>query len=120
MLGPERHRLVIETQTRPAGVDDDDLALIERNREGMTFHWILMAILYVACWVYFGLATFRRGHYWLFWIGFIFPFLWIIGGFHSPDRTRRRRGIGREIAQATSQTDHAERMDVGIQPWVVT
>ena len=60
----------------------------------MTFHWILMAILYAACWVYFGLATLRRGHYWLLWIGFIFRFLWTIGGFDSPDRTRRRGGIG--------------------------
>ena len=50
----------------------------------MTVLWILLAILYVACWVYFGLATFRQGHYWLFWIGFIFPLLWIIGGFIAP------------------------------------
>ncbi len=31
----------------------------------MTFLWILLAILYVACWIYFGLSTFRKGHYWL-------------------------------------------------------
>ena len=36
----------------------------------MTFLWIVLAIVYVACWLYFGLATFRKGHYWLFWIGF--------------------------------------------------
>ena len=74
MLGLERHRLVIEThnQTR---VDDDDLAPIRRDRERMTVLWILLAILYVACWVYFGLATFREGHFWLFWIGFLFPLL---------------------------------------------
>ena len=74
MLRLDCHRLVIETQTQPAGVDDD-LALIEGNREGMTFLWILLAILYVACWIYFGLATFRKGHYWMFWIGFFFPLL---------------------------------------------
>ena len=44
----------------------------------MMFLWILLAILYVACWVYFGLATFRKGHYWMFWIGFFLPFLWIV------------------------------------------
>ena len=63
----------------------------------MTFLWILLAILYVACWIYFGLATFRKGHYWLFWIGFFLPFLWIIGALIAPTerrRTRWRRGVG--------------------------
>jgi ABC-type multidrug transport system permease subunit len=50
----------------------------------MTFLWILLGIIYVACWVYFGLATFRKGHYWMFWIGFFLPFLWIIGALISP------------------------------------
>ena len=50
----------------------------------MTFLWILLAILYVACSVYFGLATFRKGHYWTFWIGFILPILWIIGALIAP------------------------------------
>jgi ABC-type multidrug transport system permease subunit len=50
----------------------------------MIFLWILLAILYVACWVFFGLATFRKGHYWLFWIGFFLPFLWIIGALMGP------------------------------------
>ena len=36
----------------------------------MTFLWILLGIVYVAFLVFFGLATFRKGHYWLFWIGF--------------------------------------------------
>ena len=50
----------------------------------MTFLWILLGIIYVACWIYFGLSTFRKGHYWMFWIGFIFPFLWIIGALIGP------------------------------------
>ena len=41
----------------------------------MTFLWILLGILYLACWIFLGLATFRKGHYWLFWIGFLFPLL---------------------------------------------
>ena len=57
----------------------------------MTFLWILLGILYVACWVYFGLATFRKGHYWLFWIGFFLPFLWIIGALIA--RTPRAAGM---------------------------
>ena len=61
----------------------------------MTVLWILLAIVYVACWVYFGLATFRKGHYWMFWIGFLLPFLWIIGALIAPTdrRTRRRHGL---------------------------
>ena len=36
-----------------------------RKFEGtdMTFLWILLGIIYIACWIYFGLATFRKGHY---------------------------------------------------------
>ena len=56
----------------------------------MIFLWILLGVLYVACWVYFGLATFRKGHYWMFWLGFFLPFLWIIGVFLAPtDRALR-------------------------------
>ena len=50
----------------------------------MTFLWILPGIVYIACWIYFGLSTFRKGHYWLFWIGFFLPFLWIIGALIAP------------------------------------
>ena len=57
----------------------------------MTFLWILLGILYVACWVYFGLSTFRKGHYWMFWIGFFLPFLWIIGALIGP--TPRAAGM---------------------------
>ena len=64
---------------------------IAKAVERMTFLWIVLAILYVACWVYFGLATFRKGHYWLFWIGFFLPFLWIIGALISP--TPRAAGM---------------------------
>ena len=63
----------------------------------MTFLWILLGIIYVACWIYFGLSTFRKGHYWMFWIGFFFPFLWIIGALIRPDSTRRRHGLGATV-----------------------
>ena len=57
----------------------------------MTFLWILLGIVYIACWVYFDLATFRKGHYWLFWIGFLLPFLWIIGALIAPTPTAAAR-----------------------------
>ena len=45
---------------------------------------LLLGITYLACWVFFGMATWSKGHYWLFWIGFFFPFLWIVGASISP------------------------------------
>ena len=50
----------------------------------MTLLWILLAFVYVACRICFGLATFRKGHYWLFWIGFFLPLLRIIGPLIAP------------------------------------
>jgi hypothetical protein len=51
--------------------------------------------LYVACWIFLGLATFRKGHYWLFWIGFFFPLLWIIGALIAPTpRAAERAAAG--------------------------
>lgn len=40
-----------------------------------------------------GLTTLRKGHYLLFWVGIIFPFLWIIGAIIAQDSrmTRSRR-----------------------------
>ena len=60
----------------------------------MTFLWIFLGVVYVACWIYFGLATFRTGHYWMFWIGFFIPILWIIGALIAPptEPLTRRHG----------------------------
>ena len=81
-----------QTQTQPAGINNDP-GTIRRDREPMTFLWILLAIVYVACWVYFGLATFRKGHYWMFWIGFFLPFLWIIGALIAPTEHAAARAV---------------------------
>jgi hypothetical protein len=58
----------------------------------MTLRWILSAIMYVACWIYIGLATCRNQRYRLFWVGFLLPFLWIKGGLIAPIPARRRQG----------------------------
>lgn len=60
----------------------------------MTFLWILLGVVYVACWIYFGLATFRKGHYWMFWLGFIIPILWIVGAFIEPTERATARAAG--------------------------
>ena len=56
-----------------------------------TFLWILLGALYIIVWITLGLTTFRKGHYWMFFIGFFFPLLWIIGALISP--TPRAAGV---------------------------
>lgn len=56
--------------------------------------WVLLGILYIVCWVFLGLATFRKGHYWLFFIGFFLPFLWIIGALIGPTERASARMAG--------------------------
>jgi hypothetical protein len=48
------------------------------------FLWILFAALYIACWFFLGMATLRKGHTAMFWIGIFFPLLWIIGAMMGP------------------------------------
>ena len=58
----------------------------------MTILWILLGIVYIACWIYFGLAMFRKSHYWMFWIG-LDP--------HPVDHRRPDRPTQRAAARAT-------------------
>ena len=46
------------------------------------------------CWIFLGLATLRKGHYWLFWIGFILPILWIIGALIAATERAEARAAG--------------------------
>ena len=48
------------------------------------FIWILLAVIYVMCLVTLGMATLRKGHTVLFWVGIVFPLLWIIGAVSAP------------------------------------
>ena len=41
-----------------------------------------------------GLTTFRKGHYWMFWIGFFLPILWIIGALIGPTEAATARAAG--------------------------
>jgi hypothetical protein len=60
----------------------------------MIFLWIFLGILYLACWVVLGMSTLRKGHYVLFWVGFVFPILWIVGGFMGPTPNAAARAGG--------------------------
>jgi hypothetical protein len=50
----------------------------------MTVFWFVLAVLYVTALFVLGLATLRKGHVFLFIVGFVFPFLWIIGAMIEP------------------------------------
>jgi hypothetical protein len=49
-----------------------------------TFLWILFSCIYLVVLVTLGVSTLRKGHYLLFFIGIIFPVLWLIGGLMGP------------------------------------
>lgn len=46
--------------------------------------WIILATLYLVAVFTLGLATLRKGHTLLFWVGIIFPLLWIVGALMQP------------------------------------
>jgi hypothetical protein len=46
--------------------------------------WILLATLYLVLLWTLGITTFRRGHYVLFFMGIVFPILWIVGAVIAP------------------------------------
>jgi hypothetical protein len=50
---------------------------------------IILGVIYLLLLVVFAVLSFRKGHWVLGLIGFIFPILWIIGGV-LPDRRARR------------------------------
>jgi hypothetical protein len=49
-----------------------------------TLLWLLLAVVYIMLFVTLALATLRKGHYLLFWVGIIFRVLWIIGALIGP------------------------------------
>jgi hypothetical protein len=49
-----------------------------------TFLWVLLATIYFVVLVTLGVATLRKGHFLLFFIGFFVPFLWLIGALIGP------------------------------------
>jgi hypothetical protein len=51
---------------------------------------ITLSIIYVVLLVTLGILTFRKGHWVLGLIGFLFPVLWLLGAV-LPDRRHRRQ-----------------------------
>jgi hypothetical protein len=55
--------------------------------------WLLAAVLYVVLFVTLAVTTFRKGHFVLFWVGIIFPVLWIVGAVMAPSARVDARGV---------------------------
>jgi hypothetical protein len=49
-----------------------------------TFLWFLLGIVYLVLFITLALTTFRKGHFVLFFVGFVLPFLWIVGALIAP------------------------------------
>jgi hypothetical protein len=54
--------------------------------------WILLAALYLLAFVVLGMMTLRKGHGVLFCLGFLFPFLWLVGAAAAPTDDAVRAG----------------------------
>ncbi len=46
--------------------------------------YVGLGILYVFLMIFFGVRSIRNGHWMMFMLGFVVPFLWIIGGVLPP------------------------------------
>jgi hypothetical protein len=55
--------------------------------------WILLGALYLTLFFLLGLATLRRGHYFLFFVGIIVPVVWVVGAFLGPSRNGPAAGV---------------------------
>lgn len=56
----------------------------ERGIDMSTFVWILLGAMYLTALIVLGMSTLRKGHYFLFVVGIVFPILWIIGALSGP------------------------------------
>ena len=59
-------------------------ALETKGTNVSTFLWIVLGALYLTAFVMLGIATLRKGHYLLFFVGIVFPILWIVGAMMAP------------------------------------
>ena len=60
--------------------------------------WIILATLYLVAVFTLGLATLRKGHTVRFWVGIIFPLLWIVGALMHP--TAKAVAVDASLAQS--------------------
>ena len=63
----------------------------EEGTHGVLDH--LAWALYLTLFFLLGLATLRKGHYFLFFVGIIFPVLWIVGALLGPTQRAQAAGV---------------------------
>jgi len=54
--------------------------------------WLILGALYLTLFFMLGLATLRKGHYFLFFVGIFLPFLWIVGALLGPTQNAQATG----------------------------
>ena len=54
--------------------------------------WFLLGALYLTLFIALGLATLRKGHYFLFFVGIFLPILWVIGALLGPTESAEAAG----------------------------
>jgi hypothetical protein len=55
--------------------------------------WIVLGALCLTLFFLFGLATLRKGHYFLFFVGIIVPVVWVVGALLGPTQNERAAGV---------------------------
>jgi hypothetical protein len=55
--------------------------------------WILLGALYLTLFFLLALAALRNGHYFLFFVGIIFPVLWVVGAILDPTQNAQAAGV---------------------------
>jgi hypothetical protein len=67
--------------------------LVKITKEALMVLWILLGALYLTLFFLLGLATLRKGHYFLFFVGIIFPVLWVVGALLAPTQSAQAAGV---------------------------
>jgi hypothetical protein len=67
--------------------------LVKTTKEALMVLWILLGALYLTLFFLLGLATLRKGHYFLFFVGIIFPLLWVVGALIGPTQSAQAAGV---------------------------
>jgi ABC-type multidrug transport system permease subunit len=67
--------------------------LVKTTKEALMVLWILLGALYLTLFFLLGLATLRKGHYFLFFVGIIFPLLWVVGALLGPTQSAQAAGV---------------------------
>ena len=94
------------------GTIDVCLNLSPEGDRTSPFLWFALAAIYLTALIFLGLSTLRKGHTVLFWLGIIFPILWIVGALMAPtqrrpprSRTGPQRSASRQLQTIIAESD---------------